>query len=447
MSNIQFLFLKRNHALVLGMLLNIGLLMGCQTFFSEPDPTSPTASEPARLIEAPTTPRALSTAADTISLDTGPDVLTLTLWTTERFSPQADIVLTQLNSFEQARENVRVEVILKRSTGQASAMNYLQASSAVAPNILPDLVVLHTDDLPLAWEQNLIQGLDAGISPDLVDDLFPAARDLGSIDGQLAAVPLELNFDHLIYNTRVVTQVPLTWRDVLSNGLRYQFPAQAVNGGLNSTVLGHYLSAGGRFVDDQDNPVIDEVALRTLFTFYDQGLSRNLIGRDILQAATPDDIWTRYLSGEYVLSHISAHRYLNDRRLLDDTAYANIPAPAANPRVVGEAWVIAMVTRDPSRQPHALNLIDTLLEPGFNAAWAARYSVVPSRRSAFEIVQSDDPYWAFLETALDDVVAPPDSVSYEQLSRAIQFGVAEILNEDASPEDAINTVLEAADQR
>ena len=61
--------------------------------------------------------------------------------------------------------------------------------------------------------------------------------------------------------------LPQTWADLLETPRRYLFALGSSNN-VSDAVLAHYLSAGGRLADEQGNPVLDEIALRTLLETY-----------------------------------------------------------------------------------------------------------------------------------------------------------------------------------
>ncbi len=422
----------------------IGLLnIGCQptqTPAGESTQVGPTPNSTAISIKQPT-PKPLSTAADTISSQPEPTVITLTVWAAKNFTPQNDLVAEQLDNFETANPNVKVKLYLKNSSGQASALNYLRSAKKVAPGVLPDLVILNTDDLPYAWRENLIQPLNDKLDRTIVQDLLPAALKLGAVDGQLAGMPFELDLEHLVYNTTLITRTPLLWTDVLSKGVSYQFPAKGRKGQLSDASLSHYLSAGARLVNAEGAPKVDEVALRDTLNFYQRALKQGIINADILNVSESDEQWEQFLAGEIGMVHVSAHRYLSDRRMLNDAQPSAIPSAKGAPVTIGHGWVFALVTSDPSRQNHALKLIETFMQTDVNASWATRSAVIPARQSAFALVADDDPYWLFLNNYLQAAIPQPAFEGFGQLSRALQQAVEQVINGEASPDQAVQNAV------
>jgi len=433
----------RNSIAVLAVIL-IGLLgIGCQSAQTPPVVPSQIGATPistAISIEQPTL-KPLSTAADTISSQPEPTIITLNVWTVEGFAPQSDLVAEQLTKFEAANPNVKVKVYLKNSSGQASALNYLRSAKDVAPGVLPDLVILNTDDLPQAWRDNLIQPLNDKLDRTIAQDLLPAAQKLGTVDEQLAGIPFELDVEHLVYNTSLITATPILWTDVLSNGVSYRFPAKGQKGQLSDASLTHYLSAGARLTDEEGTPIVDEAALLTMLNFYQTAMEQEILDENILSTSQSDELWEQFMSSQIGMTHASAHHYLTDHRILNDAQASAIPSPTGAPVAIGHGWAFALVTTDPSRQNYALRLIEAFMQTDVNAAWATRSAVIPARQSAFALVRDDDPYWLFLNDYLPAAIPPPAFDGFSQLSRALQQAIEQVISGEASPDEAVQNAV------
>jgi len=438
------IFSSAKHFIVTLTAAFIGLLsIGCQSTQAptgELTQVGPTPISTAISVAQPTS-RPLSTAADTISSQPQPTVITLTVWATEGFTPQSDLVAEQLSNFETDNPNVKVKIHLKNSSGQASALNYLRSAKEVAPGVLPDLVILDTGDLPYAWRENLIQPLNDKLDRTIVQDLLPAALKLGAVDGQLAGMPFELDLEHLVYNTTLITDTPLLWTDVLSSGVSYQFPAKGRAKQLGDASLSHYVSAGARLVNEEGAAKVDEAALLDTLNFYQHALEQEIINADILNVSESYEQWEQFLSGEIGMTHVSAHRYLTDRRMLSNARPGAIPSAKGAPVAIGHGWVFALVTSDPARQKHALKLIETFMQTDVNANWATRSAVIPTRQSAFYLVANDDPYWLFLSNYLQAAIPQPAFEGFDQLSRALQQAVEQVINKEASPDKAVQNAV------
>ncbi|MFQ5578644.1 MAG: hypothetical protein ACE5G8_16835, partial [Anaerolineae bacterium] len=190
----------------------------------------------------------------------------------------------------------------------------------------------------------------------------------------------------------------------------------------------------------------DQPALQAMLDYYRAALDLNIIDPRILDAGQPADLWASFLADPTGMINIDAHSYLMGRRLLHNTQATAIPTQEGQVVTVGRGWAFALVTKDPSRQNHALKLIETFLQTDVNAAWATRSSVIPTRQAAFALVAEDDPYWAFLDSYLQTTVPPPLFAGYDQLGRILQQAVVQVISGDATPAEAAEAAVTALNQ-
>ncbi|MGD2206399.1 MAG: hypothetical protein PVH17_06435, partial [Anaerolineae bacterium] len=221
--------------------LAVLLLTGCDVPWSQPTPTpgEPTAT--------PSTTEPQPTAPPEETMPPQPSVITLTIWTTEAFSPtkvltSGQVLAEQAATFEAAHSRVRLQFILKKPYGKGGILDFLLTTSAVAPDLLPDLVLLDVDELNTAVQARLVQPLNDLLPPDLVADLYPFARNASTFDGRLYGLQVWADLDHLVYNTGKLTVPPRSWPGVLSNPGPYLFPAGGQAGLVNDAFLVQYLA-------------------------------------------------------------------------------------------------------------------------------------------------------------------------------------------------------------
>jgi multiple sugar transport system substrate-binding protein len=430
----------------------VPVVSACQ-FMPASSTTSPTveptpaAALPAATVESLPTPAAAATATP----EDAP--ITLTFWTIESISPEAegppgDFIGNTLRAFERSQPNVDVNVLLKKPSGKGGMVDFLRTAKPVAPTVLPDVAIINAVDLPQAFADGLIQPLDGRLDRSVVQDLLPAARVMGTVTDRLAGVPLGLEMQHTVYNTTVFTATPVLWSDVFTKNTRYLFPAKGINGLVNDATLSQYFSAGGALLDDQDKPSIDDQALLTVLKLYRQGVENGAIDPAILEASAIDDLWPFYLKGSIGMAQVSVNQYLTDRDQLVRSAFG--PPPVLNetrkPAAITRGWVLVLVTNDPGRQNAALNLIEWFLSVNNNAAWNQINLSIPSRGSSFQQLAGNDPYWVFLSEQLNTARPQPGFSGYDRLGRIIQQAVQEVVSGESSPEDAVAAAQDALRQ-
>ncbi|MBN1935264.1 MAG: carbohydrate ABC transporter substrate-binding protein, partial [Anaerolineae bacterium] len=297
----------------LGLVLGIvGLLIGC----AAPQTPLPT------ITPATPTPERVGTVAPTpIPSPTPlpPDApQTLTLWVLDLVALPENVerwrsLEQQIEAFEATHPHISVDVLLKKRDGKGGAVDLLTTASAVAPAVVPDLLILDTQALVGVTRAGLIVPLDDLVSPELIDDLYPFAIAACTVDGQLMGVQFQADIQHAVYNTSKIAVPPLTWNDIFASGATYIFPMAGQDGLANEAFLLQYLSTGALLLGEDDNPALDPAALADVLTFYQQGIASGTILTDALSYQKIEDCWPKYLQAGVVISNLSSNLYLSGR--------------------------------------------------------------------------------------------------------------------------------------
>lgn len=378
------------------------------------------------------------------------NTITLTFWTVEPVSPKAEgkagnFIRDGIQVFERNNPDLKVNLLLKKASGKGGVLDFLRTAKVVAPTILPDIAVMNATDLPQADAEGLLQPLDNRLDRSLVQDLLPAARRMGTFNERLMGVPLSLEMEHTVYNTRTLKVAPLLWADVLRSNTNYLFPAKGLNGLVNDVTLSHYFSTGGTFHTDEGKLTINDQVLRQVLDFYHQGVTQGVINSNVLQATSTEELWPTYLKSGAGLAQISVRQYLTDRASLKNTSFAPLPVQKMGntPVPISHGWVLVLITQDIARQRAALRLIEWLLASGNNAAWNSLNHSIPTRDTAYKQLAGDDPYWVFLTEQLNNAQPQPSFDGYDQVGRIIQQAIEQVIRGEASPEQATTTAIDA----
>jgi multiple sugar transport system substrate-binding protein len=437
-------------ALVLAAVAMVMFLTGCELLPVQPTPAAgpsapaPTGppSTPVGSVQPPVTP--------TVSSPPSPATITITVWTTEAFSPTqaittGQIVATQVAAFEETHPEARLRFVLKKPYGKGGILDFLLSTKAVVPDLLPDLVLIDVDELDTAVQGNVIQPLGEVIPADVVADLYSFARDATTFDGQLYGLQLWADLDHLIYNTGKMTIPPRSWPGVLSNPGPYIFPAGGQSALVNDAFLIQYLavlpqpSAAG-----SEAPFLDQSALTSVLQFYQEGVSQGVIPADVVDFQNTDDCWRAYLAGDAALAEINAHRYLAGQEDLRTTGVAAIPSMSGPAGSLGQGWAMALVATDPARQAAAVDFLVQIAFPEVNGSWAQAADYLPTRQSALAYWDEGELYNRFIQQQLQTARALPVIPNYAQVAAALQVAVKDVLTGAASPEQAAAEAIESA---
>jgi ABC-type glycerol-3-phosphate transport system substrate-binding protein len=258
-------------------------------------------------------------------------------------------------------------------------------------------------------------------------------------------IQFEVDIEHAVYNTSKIAVSPLTWTEVFSSGVTYMFPAAGQDGLVNDAFLIQYLSTGAQLVDHNDNPALDQQALKDVLEFYRQGLANGSILPDVLDYATVETGWPKYLQAEVVMSNISSKLYLAGPGSLPGNRPAAVPTRDGQAIALGRGYAWALTTRDPNRQSFAVKLLEWLMYPPNVAAWSQAAEHLPTRRVAFEVM-GRDPYAEFIHSQLEFAIPYPYSETHQRIYRAMQQAIDAVLREGVLSDVAAENVLKAVNQ-
>jgi ABC-type glycerol-3-phosphate transport system substrate-binding protein len=427
-------------ATILLLATGAALLASCDLPLSQP------TALPGTLTGTPPAPEGSAEAPPTLVPEEAtpppPSVVTLTVWTTELFSPtqsitSGQILAEQIAEFERENPDVRVRFVRKKPYGKGGILDFLQSTAAVVPDLLPDLVLIDVDELDTAVEAGLVQPLDDLISPDLHDDLFLFARDSATFDGSLYGLQVLADLDHLVYNTGRITIPPRSWPGVLSSPGPYLFPAGGQAGLVNDAFLVQYLAARSEpYEEGSDGPFLEEDSLIAVLQFYQDGASRGIFPPEMLNCHTTDDCWPAYVAGQAALAQAGAHRYLSERGGLQGSAAAPVPAANGPEPGIARGWALSLVTPDPARQSVTTEFMTQLMAPEANARWNLAADYLPTRQTALSFWDEADSYTPFIQQQLLQARTRPRLSNYTQVAAALQQAVEGVLTGEATPEEA-----------
>jgi arabinogalactan oligomer/maltooligosaccharide transport system substrate-binding protein len=437
--------------------LGLSVLTGCSS--SPAEVPNPAAGAPAaRPATQPSTPAPVATRpgapapppTDTISSG----VVTLTWWTPEFISPKAGqagggLMSEYLSQFEQTQSGrVEVNPVLKAKYGKGGLLDYLRTAQLVAPGILPDVVVLDTAELEKAAGLGLLQPLDELLTPQLLADLYPFAREVGQFDGRQLAVQYVADLDHVAYSRAKMAAPPLNWNALLANKTKFLFPAgnpqPAAAGSLTDDVqpifISQYVSAKGIVKAENGQLMLQEEPLLRVLTFYSEGLTAGVIPPGALDLVNPDDAFSVYARGDVDMANVSAHRFLASQDSLPNTGFAPLPGWDEPAPPVARGWALAITTTDPVRQKVAADFIVWLLSAQRSGAWAEAAGWLPVMPQGWQPWGST-PYYDFLHQQLATAITQPNGPEYAQTASQLRKAIVSVLKDRASPAQAVQVAL------
>jgi len=412
---------------ILRYMILIGLLFSAGCASLEPLLASLTPPSPVPTERATSTPQPLPTATAPVE----PETSSLRIWLPAQFNPAAEgtaaeMLTRRLAEFEAQHPDLKIEVRIKKAETEGDVLNALSLTSAAAPSVLPDLVLLSRSELEMAAVQGLLHPID-GLSTSLDDpNWFGYAQQLGHIQNTGYGLPFLGDALVLVYYPELGQIV--TWEDVLASDGDLVFPAgnpQALIG------LSLYASAGGKILDAQGLPTLDQAVLARVLALVEEGVSKDVFPPSLANVTNEAQTLQIYRTG-------SANKgivwYLSYRPT-EDGAIIPLPSLGEMPFSYATGWVWALAGANPENQQLAVELAEFLVEEDFIGEWTRVTGYLPTRPSIVE--EGDRTMTAILESAhplpSNDVLAVLGPLMQEALTR--------VLNGE-KPEDVAGSVVE-----
>jgi ABC-type glycerol-3-phosphate transport system substrate-binding protein len=420
------------------VLLAAVLLTGCGMFGGD-------SEEPVLTVEVqePTpvaTPTLMSIPQSTPATGvTSPD--TINVWIANQFSPLNDpeggtILVDHIASFQTSHPELDVNVDSKAPTGPGGILSYLRAGNSVAPGIMPDLVMLPSEELERAALQGLIYPIEGFLTQEMQDDLFPAAGSISQVDGEIFGYPFSLtDMHHLVYDGDLgADSFPETWNDLIEvEDAQFAFPARGYPGAEMALQL--YLAAGGSLTNESNQPFLDVDALTQALSQFSRAAAGGVILRESANLATVDDAWQMLDDGDANIVQSEASAYLSSRQSLPETDPARVPGFESALRPFVNGWVWAISTPDPDRQILAAELLASIASGPNIGEWSIAAEQLPARRSAYDQWPVNISLTRFFSQASEHAHQFPEAAS-EEIMSALSDAVIQVIVSSKSPRSA-----------
>lgn len=414
---------------LLRLVISLGIFFSAGCASLEPLLTSLTPPTPVPTGTPQLTPTPPPLPTETAPV--GPEASTLRVWLPAQFNPTAEnptaeLLAERLRGFESQHSDLTIEVRIKTAETEGDILNALSITSAAAPSVLPDLVLLSRSDLEMAALLGLLHPID-GLSTSLDDpNWYSYAQQLAHIQNTGYGLPFLGDALVLIYYPELGQIV--TWEDVLASEGDIVFPAgnpEALIG------LSLYASAGGEILDAAGVPMLDQEILVQVLTLIEEGVSKEIFPPSLANVTNEAQTLQIYRTGT---ANKGIVWYLSYRPS-EDGAFTPLPGLDEIPFSYATGWVWALAGSDPENQQLAVELAEYLVAEDFIAEWTRATGYLPTRPST--VKEGDRALTAILESAHPipsrDVLAILGPLMQEALSR--------VLNGE-QPEDVAASIVE-----
>ena len=341
----------------------------------------------------------------------------LRVWLPSQFNPAADnapakLLAQRLSRFESEHTGLKIDIRLKNADADGEILDDLSVTSAAAPSLLPDLILLTRPDLEAAVLKGLLHPMD-GLSTSLDDpNWYSYAQQLGHIQNTGYGLPFMGNALVLVYYPELGTIVK--WEDVLSSKGQLVFPAGNPDGLIG---LSLYASAGGQILDAEGLPTLDEEALTRVLTLIQEGQSKKVFPASLANVTNDAQTMQIYRTGTANKGIVWVVNYHPE----SDGALAPLPGLDETPFSYATGWVWALAGSDPENQQLAAKLAEYLVADDFITEWTRATGYLPTRPSS--VAEGDRTMSAILESAhpvpASDILAALGPLMQEALTRVL----------------------------
>lgn len=377
-----------------------------------------------------------------------PAAVELNVWVPPEFDLPTEHPLAQAMDEEFGAEhpNLRVTLSVKQAHGKGGLLDLLASASQVAPNFVPDVVLMSNADLAQAAQAKLVQPLETLAQPGWVESLFPNLLPLGVYDGVRYGIPFGVDLVHLAYRASITATAPMTWGPVIGSGGRYLFVPGRYEGAWGDSLLLQYLGAGGKFYDAQGSPSLDTRTLAQALGLYKELHDKGVLAEGILTGISSDAAWALFTTGEVDFLEVRASE-LPDEPTGGGMAFSAVPTLNGTTVAAAHGWVWAVPARSLSRQQAAVQFLDWALAPEREMAWCGAAGHLPANSEVWLATGRLSPYESMLLSLIQVAVPPPPALESTEAALALQNALEEVLTGEASPQQAAEKVAKTLSQQ
>lgn len=430
---------------LLGMCLILGLLLtACESLpFDLPWAQQPTITPtPLSGTGGELTP----TPEMTTTEETTPEPVTeLTVWVPPEMDPMAEteasqLFATQLQLFSDLHDGLEIVVRVKSASGAGGLLDALTATSAAAPEALPDLIALSRPDLETAALKNLIYALDGLTAIPDDTDWYGFTKDMALLQGSTFGLPFAADALVLAYRPELLPELPASWDELLEQGHVLAFP---VDSDQALFTLALYQAEGGLIQDNQRRPVLERDPLSNVFSLYQAGVRSGAFPSWLNQYQTLGQVWSSYREGQSNLAVTWLSNYLKDQPA--DTTVTTLLPMSAGPVTLGTGMSWAVATAVETRQSLAVQLAEFLVQPEYLAAWTAAAGYIPPRPSGLDGWTDQELRNTVSQVALMARLRPTNDL-IASLGPILREGTRQILQDLVDPGQAAQVAVDSLEE-
>jgi ABC-type glycerol-3-phosphate transport system substrate-binding protein len=356
-------------------------------------------------------------------------------------TPATRLFSDQLEAFAELNDNLEITVRVKAASGVGGLMDALTATSAAAPDALPDLIALSRPDLETAALKGLIYPLDDLTETPDDPDWYGFTREMALLQGSIFGLPFAADALALVYRPATIPEFPASWNELFEGESIFIFPAESDHALFQ---LALYQAEGGNVQNNQRRPVLDIDPLTEVFRLFQEGAALGTFPEGLAQYQTMGQVWTAFREGQADLAVTWVSNFLQDGPADADLATLFPMSDGALSLGTGMNWTVA--TPHAYRQPLAVELAEFLVQPDYLAEWTEAAGYVPPRPSSLEGWQNQSLRLTVGQVALMTRLLPSNDI-LSSLGPILQEGTRQILQMLVDPAQAAQVAVESLEEQ
>ena len=374
--------------------------------------------------------------------ETPPPVTSLTVWVPPEMDPSLEseasaLFVNRLAAFSEANDEIEINVRVKAASGAGGLLDALTATSAAAPDALPDVIALSRPDLEAAALKGLIFSLD-GLT-DIPDDpdWYGFTREMALIQGSTFGLPFSADALSLVYRPEVIPELPTTWASLFEEDIELAFPAEH-DQSLYQMCL--YLAEGGALQDSQRRPMLEIDPLTEVYRLFQEGVDAGTFPDWLNQLQTSGQIWTAFREGQVDFAVTWASNFLKDRP--EDAMLAPLYPGSEGTVSLGTGMSWALATPEEHRHELSVALMAFLVQSEYLGQWSLSAGYIPPRPTSLEVWQNQAIRTTISQIALMTYRRPSNDIILS-LGPILRDGTRQVLQEDVDPAQAAQIAIES----
>lgn len=361
----------------------------------------------------------------------------ITIWTQPIFNPDennpaSENLKTHLQEYLNENPGVKIKFRLKEADGSKSILHDLSLTADAAPSALPTIVLLTRDDMERAASLGLIRPINVFTDVLENNDWYPFAKKMGVFKNEVYGLPFAA--DAMALFTKSENYIG----DYLSlSSLPIRFGEIGFVAGNPDSLLPYllYQSAGGKLIDESDQPILEEENLSVIFTTIADSKKLNNPTPSLNQYPTEDELWEAFNAGDIgnVISW-SSKVFANS----NDYNMTYIPTIGNVPYTYADGWVWCLVQKETADIERNIDFMQYMVTPEFLNEWTSKTSYLPVRPSTTKSFESKQYF-------LDDLLLSADIIPAGAVRKTSELILSEsitaLLNREITPEVGVQNVL------